>query len=94
MFRWERETLELWLRSQQRLILTSELRSVTNIFCSLFNQLSCVDPPRLPRGEKCKPVKKREVARKEVVETDLKEIGHHNYDIFIRKLSANLARKI
>ena len=26
LFRWERETLELWLRSQQRLIITSDLR--------------------------------------------------------------------
>ena len=38
--------------------------------------------------------KRVRVEHKVEAETDLKEIGQHNYDIFIRKLSANLARKI
>jgi len=80
--RWERETLEVWLSAKQRLFVKSELR--------------------LPKGEKSKPRKKvvkNEEAEMvtEMVETsemDLKEIGQHNYDILIRKLSANLARKV
>ena len=54
---------------------------------------------RLPKGEKEKPKSKRKVEKivkdvDEEIVTDLKEIGQHNYDILIRKLSGNLARKI
>ena len=76
--------MEVWLSAKQRLFVKSELR--------------------LPKGEKSKPKKKvltdegtHEDTVVEMVETsemDLKEIGQHNYDILIRKLSANLARKV
>ena len=72
--RWERETLEVWLRSKERLLLPSDLK--------------------LPRGEKTKkPRKRMEVAEAEAG-VDLKEVGQHNYDLLVRKLSANLARKL
>ena len=72
--RWERETLEVWLRSKERLLLHSDLK--------------------LPRGEKTKKPRKRlEVAEAEAG-VDLKEVGQHNYDLLVRKLSANLARKL
>ena len=72
--RWERETLEVWLRSKERLLLPSDLK--------------------LPRGEKTKKPRKRvEVAEAEAG-VDLKEVGQHNYDLLVRKLSANLARKL
>ena len=71
--RWERETLEVWLRSKERLLLTDL---------------------KLPRGEKTKKPRKRvEVAEAEAG-VDLKEVGQHNYDLLVRKLSANLARKL
>ena len=70
----------MWLIAKQRLYVKSELM--------------------LPKGEKSKHKKKvdneaaLEMREVESSELDLKEIGQHNYDILIRKLSANLARKI